>query len=319
MAIEYFNAYHSYLKSIEPLNEAERGRLFTALLEYSSTGAEPELRGNERFIFPMIRQQIDRDREKYVEKCAVQAKNANIRWHATGCQRMPTDANDAKEKEKEKEKTKENIARGGAPETAAPQPFTELPLNTGKLWPVTEDYVTELSDLYPAVDVRQQLRNMRGWLDSNPKNRKTEGGIKRFIVGWLSKEQNRAPAAPAVPEPKENGEAVILRRLEEKRSAREKTLTARLEELRHMSPEFLANEKAIRLCASKAARSQGAARTGAEMERDQLLEQRAAILQDYGRSADWLEDKPDCSICGDRGYVGTQKCQCLIRMLEDQK
>ena len=55
MALNSFNAYHSYLKSIEPLNDAERGRLFTALLEYSSTGAEPELRGNERYIFPMMR------------------------------------------------------------------------------------------------------------------------------------------------------------------------------------------------------------------------------------------------------------------------
>ena len=314
MAIEYFNAYHSYLKSIDPLNDAERGRLFTALLEYSSTGAEPELRGNERFIFPMIRQQIDRDREKYIEKCAVQSKNANMRWHATGCQSMPTDANDAKEKEKAKEKTKENITGGGAPETAAPHLFTELPLNTGKLWSVTEDYVTELSDLYPAVDVRQHLRNMRGWLDSNPKNRKTEGGIKRFISGWLSKEQNRAPAAPAVPEPKENAEAVILRHLEEKRAAREKALAARLEELRRTSPDFLENEKSIRLCASKIARSQGSDRANVEQERQKLLEQRAVILQNYGRPADWLEDKPDCPLCNDRGYVGTQKCRCLIRL-----
>ena len=30
MALESFNAYHSYLKAIEPLNDAQRGRLFTA-------------------------------------------------------------------------------------------------------------------------------------------------------------------------------------------------------------------------------------------------------------------------------------------------
>lgn len=65
MAIEYFNAYHSYLKSIEPLNDAERGRLFTALLEYSSTGVTPDLRGNERFIFPTMKEQIDRDMQKH--------------------------------------------------------------------------------------------------------------------------------------------------------------------------------------------------------------------------------------------------------------
>lgn len=64
MAVEYFNAYHSYLKSIEPLNDAERGRLFTALLIYSATGAAPDLRGNERFLFPTMKEQIDRDAGK---------------------------------------------------------------------------------------------------------------------------------------------------------------------------------------------------------------------------------------------------------------
>jgi DnaD/phage-associated family protein len=43
MAREYFAAYHSYLKAVEPLNDAERGRLFTSCLSYSMTGVEPEL------------------------------------------------------------------------------------------------------------------------------------------------------------------------------------------------------------------------------------------------------------------------------------
>lgn len=106
MAREYFNAYHSYLKSIELLNDAERGRLFTALLIYSSTGTEPELRGNERFIFPTMKEQIDRDEKRYADKCKKQSENANMRWHANACQRMPTDANDAKAKEKAKTKAK---------------------------------------------------------------------------------------------------------------------------------------------------------------------------------------------------------------------
>ncbi len=69
MAREFFCAYHSYLKSIEPLNDAERGRLFTACLEYSATGAAPDLRGNERFVWPTIREQIDRDAAKYESHC----------------------------------------------------------------------------------------------------------------------------------------------------------------------------------------------------------------------------------------------------------
>ena len=75
MALESFNAYYSYLTAIEPLNDAERGRLFTALLIYSSTGEVPDLRGNERFVFPQMKWQIDRDKGSYNDFCARQAEN----------------------------------------------------------------------------------------------------------------------------------------------------------------------------------------------------------------------------------------------------
>lgn len=107
--MEYFCAYHSYLSSMELLTDAEKGRLFEALLQYSATGDVPEMPGNERFVFPSLKAQIDRDAQKYEEKCVKQAQNARKRWHAVGCDgmpTMPTDANDAKEKEKEKEKAK---------------------------------------------------------------------------------------------------------------------------------------------------------------------------------------------------------------------
>lgn len=75
MALESFNAYHSYLTAIEPLNDAERGRLFTALLTYSSTGEVLDLRGNERFVFPQMKWQIDRDKSSYNDFCARQSEN----------------------------------------------------------------------------------------------------------------------------------------------------------------------------------------------------------------------------------------------------
>ena len=105
MAIEYFNAYHSYLKSIEPLNDAERGRLFTALLEYSSTGVTPDLRGNERFIFPTMKEQIDRDMQKYEAKCNKNRENV-LRRYTDVNDGIRTDTKSTKEKAKEKEKAK---------------------------------------------------------------------------------------------------------------------------------------------------------------------------------------------------------------------
>lgn len=106
MAREYVCLYHSYLKSVEPLNDAERGRLFTACLTYSMTGAEPDLRGNERFVWPTIREQIDRDTKKYSDFCKKQQENIRKRWDTTvydGTSGIPDDTKHTKEKEKEKE------------------------------------------------------------------------------------------------------------------------------------------------------------------------------------------------------------------------
>ena len=91
------------------------------------------------------------------------------------------------------------------PEEAAPDgddvpAVIELPLNDKTMHKVTEDDVRGWEQLYPAVDVRQQLRTMRGWLDSHPKKRKTARGIAAFITGWLAKEQDRGPKAGSSPQ-----------------------------------------------------------------------------------------------------------------------
>ena len=70
-------------------------------------------------------------------------------------------------------------------------PVITLTLNDKTEYPVTEEQVEEWTNLYPAVDVMQALRKMKGWLDANPSRRKTKKGILRFINNWLSKEQDR--------------------------------------------------------------------------------------------------------------------------------
>ena len=76
-----------------------------------------------------------------------------------------------------------------------------LPLNDGTLHGVTASEVKKYRELYPAVDVMQELRNMVGWLDGNPSKRKTKAGVRRFINGWLSREQDRGrPGQPQQPQ-----------------------------------------------------------------------------------------------------------------------
>lgn len=101
------------------------------------------------------------------------------------------------EKEIEKDKDKEIEKDTICPEviTSEQNVFISLPLVTGSgSFDVTINYLNSLRQLYPAVDVEQEFRKMYAWLDSNPKNRKTERGIKRFITGWLGRAQDKAPA-----------------------------------------------------------------------------------------------------------------------------
>ncbi|MVB50350.1 helix-turn-helix domain-containing protein [Vibrio cholerae] len=74
----------------------------------------------------------------------------------------------------------------------------EIPLKgKSSIHGVTQSELFEYRELYPAVDVAQQIRNMIGWCKANPTRQKTAQGIKRFIHAWLSKEQDRGRVAPA--------------------------------------------------------------------------------------------------------------------------
>jgi len=66
-----------------------------------------------------------------------------------------------------------------------------LMLNDKSLYPVTQSQIDHWSELYPAVDVKQELLKMQGWLESNPNRRKTKRGINAFITSWLSREQDK--------------------------------------------------------------------------------------------------------------------------------
>lgn len=69
--------------------------------------------------------------------------------------------------------------------------FIELSLNDGSLFEVSDSDVQEWSKIYPAVDIKQELRKMKGWLDANPTRRKTRRGVRRFVNNWLSRTQDQ--------------------------------------------------------------------------------------------------------------------------------
>lgn len=107
------------------------------------------------------------------------------------------------------------------PDAGSTQIAAELPLNDGTFFCVSVKQCQEWAALYPAVDVMQQLRSMRGWLDANPSKRKTKAGIKRFVNGWLAREQDRGGSARGGADRKEHSNVFIdMLREEEGRGAK---------------------------------------------------------------------------------------------------
>lgn len=71
--------YLDYLELFGGYTMEQRGRLVTAMLEYATTGVIPEFDGPEIYVWPVLRGQLDRDREKYEAKCKRNAENARNR------------------------------------------------------------------------------------------------------------------------------------------------------------------------------------------------------------------------------------------------
>lgn len=112
-------------------------------------------------------------------------------------ERKRTDANAGERKRAADKKREEEINNKAntLASTAVAVPaklVCTLPLNDDSEHEVFDVDVQQWQELYLAVDVRQQLRNLKGWLMGNPKLRKTKSGINRFINSWMSRAQNDA-------------------------------------------------------------------------------------------------------------------------------
>lgn len=119
----------------------------------------------------------------------ISAKNVNIFSKNADIERQ------SKVEKSRVEKSKEEYILCAEPLAADAPPVISLPLNDGTFYDVSENDRAKWSQLYPNVDVLQQLRNMAGWCDANPTKRKTRGGIKRFITAWLAREQDKGGKA----------------------------------------------------------------------------------------------------------------------------
>lgn len=75
-----FIVYDDTQEVVSRLSDEEAGQLFKGMLGYSVDGKAPKFRGVLEFIFIPIKQQMDRDAEKYEAKCEKNRKNIKRYW-----------------------------------------------------------------------------------------------------------------------------------------------------------------------------------------------------------------------------------------------
>lgn len=94
-----FIVYGDIKAVLDELSDDQVATLFRGMVDYFVSGKEPKFSGVLKFVFIPIKQQMDRDSDKYEKKCERNRKSANKRWErekdANACERMQTHANDA--------------------------------------------------------------------------------------------------------------------------------------------------------------------------------------------------------------------------------
>lgn len=180
--------YRSFFEAIKELPPEDFKKSVCAIMEYGLNEKEPETTGIEKTIYLLAKPQIDANNRRYL--------NGTKGGRPKTKQEPNNNQTETKPEPKEKEKVKEKVKEKEKDNTSAAADSNESPcagrflLNDGTEYAVSENDVVTYQQLYPGIDVRQELRNIQAWCLSNPKNRKTRNGAKRFLNGWLSRAQD---------------------------------------------------------------------------------------------------------------------------------
>ncbi len=226
MARDYVCLYHSYLDAIQALGDAERGRLLTAMLEYSLTGATGHLGGNERFIFPIVKAQIDRDKAKYEETCRRRSESGKLGGRPEKQDKAIAFSGSKKSQGKGKGKGKgeckgedegennnppsdEGGSRAGRANTLQEQILSDFPGELGKAVGDWLAYKTEKRQGYKPTGLQSLLTQIR-----NAAKEHGDAAVVKVIrdsmaanyQGIVFDRLSRQKAAPKAPEPVHNSQ-----------------------------------------------------------------------------------------------------------------
>lgn len=149
------------------------------------------------------RADLSEKRAKAGSKGAAKTNSAPPAIAETKNRQLPTHTHTHSQSQEEVSSLRSDTSAAASPPAPALGPvFIAFPTNRfekhGEEFAIYEPFVEEMQGLFPAIDVRDQLRAMRAWLLTHDRQRKTKSGMKRFINGWLARSQDRGPSRETI-------------------------------------------------------------------------------------------------------------------------
>lgn len=183
--------YKSFYDGIGQLPQDDQLKAYQMIFEYAFNDNQISCDGLANAVFSLVKPQIDANRKRRSDG----EKGGRPKKKTSGYAEEKPVVSEKEETEKpnvnDNENVNDNANKRLAPDDESPCAGKFL-LNDATEYAVSENDVVRYQQLYPGIDVRQELRNIEAWCLSNPKNRKTRNGAKRFLNGWLARTQNSA-------------------------------------------------------------------------------------------------------------------------------
>ena len=170
-----FVVYGDYKTVVDELDDVQVGKLFRGMLDYFVSGEEPEFTDVLKFVFIPIKQQMDRDGDKYEKRCERNRANVKKRWNKSDTndtnvydriRKIRTYTNDTntntnKDTNKDKDTDTNKESRSERDDTTSLLNY--LNQETGGSYTDTEqfdDLITNLFDKgYTSDDIRKVIKN----------------------------------------------------------------------------------------------------------------------------------------------------------------
>lgn len=156
-----FIIYGDMKEVVDELSNDKAGQLLKGMLHYFVDGTDPEFSNELKFVFIPIRQQMDRNADKYAKTSERNRQNAKKRWDAVAYGRIRSDAvaaNKDKDTDKDIKERTDTVTESSDQNDGIPSLLSYFNSKTGSSYNETDQFddliQNRLSEGYTFDDLR---------------------------------------------------------------------------------------------------------------------------------------------------------------------